>query len=387
MNTFMKRITTLALSAIMLVGVLAGCQSSAADASGTSASAAQNPTTVTVEHALGTTEVPFAPTRVFVLDLAALDTIDALGLGEYVVGVQEFRNIPTYLSAYYDDDAIVVLPTAYTGHGDDDDDDDTTSDLAAAYNSVDADLIIGGSRQVDDYELLSELAPTIIMLGSDDDDETSASMDLLDLTSSEATTIASIWGQDTEVEAILADYESRIDALKEAISGKSGIIAAPNSRVGGITLSTTDSDSLLTELGFINLGDTAPEDLGGIQALTSKSRQSSETTDTEDAGTETTSTGGGGGTTSLDADVVAEALKAITDWIEEQNPAYLLIYDTLYTSLDEAAEADAEYPGVRDLTVYKDGNTFFLSSLATTKGGLTFAENQIAELEKVFLGK
>jgi len=385
MNTFMKRITTLALSAIMLVGVLAGCQSSAADASGTSASAAQNPTTVTVEHALGTTEVTFAPTRVFVLDLAALDTIDALGLGEYVVGVQEFRNIPTYLSAYYDDDAIVVLPTAYTGHGsdDDDDDDETTSDLAAAYNSVDADLIIGGSRQVDDYELLSELAPTIIMLGSDDDDETTASTDLLDLTSSEATTIASIWGQDTEVKAILADYESRIDALKEAISGKSGIIAAPNDRVGGITLSTTESDSLLTELGFINLGDTAPEDLGGIQALTSKSRQSSETTDTETASTESS----GGGTTSLDADVIAEALKAITDWIEEQNPAYLLIYDSLYTSLDEAADADAEYPGVRELTVYKNGNAFFLSSLATTKGGLSFAENQIAELEKVFLGK
>lgn len=375
-----QRIFSIVLCTMMLIGTLVGCKSSASNENNTNtASSAQTPTTVTIDHAQGTTEVPSSPKRVFVLDLASLDTIDTLGLGEYVAGVQEFRNIPSYLSKYYDDEDVVVLPTAYGGHQD-----ESETDLSTVYNSIDADLIIGGSRQAENYELLSELAPTIIMVGSQDYEDTDTSIpDLLDITSSEATKIASIWGKDTELKAILEDYESRVAALRQTISGKSGIITAPNDRVGGITLSTT-SDSFLTELGFINLADTAPEDLGGIQALTAKNRESAQAADAEDSDSESAATKG---KTELDPEAVANALKTITDWIEEQNPEYLFIYDTVYTSLDEVAEDRTEYPGVRELTVYKNGNTYFLSGLSTTRGGLAFAESQIAELEEVFLDK
>jgi ABC-type enterochelin transport system substrate-binding protein len=371
----------LSMVVVALGLVVSGCaekQQPGAGAGAADASEAKTLRTITVEHAKGTTEVPFAPKRVFVLDLASLDTIDALGLGEYVAGVQEFRNIPEYLSTYYDREAIVVLPTALQGHRDED-------AVEAGYNAIDADLIIGGPRQFADYELLSEIAPTIIMVGagvaSGGGVPATNSGALLDLTKSEAAKMASIWGKDAEIEAILADYAARAAVLKQAVSGKSGIVAAPNTRIGGITLST-DAGTFLAELGFVNLSETAPEDLGGVQAMTAGSWDDDD--DDEAAAGVETGRGGSGRNEPLDPEAVAEAVKIINGWIEAQNPEYVLIYDTLYTSLDEAAKANAEYTGVRDLTVYKNGRTFFLSGVSTTKGGLTFAESQIVELEAIF---
>jgi iron complex transport system substrate-binding protein len=383
MNSLSKKITALILTAVLLAGVLAGCKS-ATEPPDTSASPTagsgdiNHPATITIKHESGTTEVPFAPTRVFVLDIASLDTIDALGLGEYVVGVQEFRNVPSYLSKYYDSERIVVLPTAIQGHRDDE-------AVEAGYNSIDADLIIGGSRQVVDYDELSEIAPTIIMIGAQSSYDGSVSIPpLVEFTRSEATKIASIWGKTAEAEALLAEIETRAAALELAFSGKSGVFAAPNGTVGGLALST-DDNVFLIELGFENLSLTAPEDLGGILALVAESRASrganraaTDDDDDDDDGYVR------GEATPLDPEVVATALRTVTDWIEEQNPEYLIVINSTYANLDEAAAAGAEYPGVRDLTVFKNGGVYFLPATEITKGGLTFAKNQLSELEKIF---
>ncbi len=57
---------------------------------------------VTVTHASGETTIDSKPERIVVLDMAALDTIDAIGAGDRVVGTPT-RSVPTWLR---DDDGI-----------------------------------------------------------------------------------------------------------------------------------------------------------------------------------------------------------------------------------------------------------------------------------------
>jgi ABC-type enterochelin transport system substrate-binding protein len=337
---------------------------------------------------MGTTEVPYAPTRVAVLDAAALDTMDALGLGEYIVQVQSSgRKQATYLQKYFDDDKIPDL-TQSEGENHND-----------AYNAIDADLIIGSSNHAADYEYISSIAPTIIMNAPTNFQQFSSSV--LPLTRQEATIIASIWGKEAELEAILADYEARFAALQSALSGKTGVIMTRDERLGGVVLANLEG-YLLLDLGLNNLATTAPEDIRPADSSTKESSYSRDESDDTSSDTDTSAESGGyansshsdgsssestgSGKPQQDEGEAAATLKVITDWIETQNPEYVFIIDSTYTSVDEAEAAGVAYPGIKDLTVYKNGNVFFLSgSWQVSKGGLTSTGNQLAELEKIFL--
>jgi len=368
--------TTIVIAVLvsMLALTVSGCGSDSPSEAADTA-----PSSVSVTHELGTTEVPFSPTRVFVLDLPSLDTMDALGLGQYVAGVQEFRNVPDYLQRYYDG-SILVLPSA--SHTVDEE------ALDAAYNAIDGDLIIGGSRQLDAYDYLSEIAPTLIMYsngayagwGSTSDEEETVPP-MMDVTRSEATKIASIWGLEPQVEEILAGYETRIAALDSAIGGSSGLILQANTQVNGMVPAATGS-RLLADTSFVNLYDSAPEDLGGIEALTAAAREAARESEEGSEGSEGRE--GGGSRAQIPPEDAAKAMAIVNEWIAAQDPEIVFISDT-YTSIEEAAAAGVEYPGVTELSAYKNGKLYFLSSITTTRGGLTFASRQIEELEKIFL--
>ena len=77
MKRYIFTFCALALMALAFV-ITTGCGSS---------ESTQATETITVEHKLGTTEVPLEPKRVVVLSFGALDTLDALGLGDRVVGL------------------------------------------------------------------------------------------------------------------------------------------------------------------------------------------------------------------------------------------------------------------------------------------------------------
>ncbi|MGO1729324.1 MAG: siderophore ABC transporter substrate-binding protein [Flavobacteriaceae bacterium] len=105
---------------------------------------------VLVEHPLGETRVPKNPDRVVVMEYGSLDTMKELGLDEKVVGIPK-NNLPAYLNAYEEDETI-----KNTGG---------LMDLNfQTINELQPDLIIIGNRQVDDYEELSKIAPTIFMI-------------------------------------------------------------------------------------------------------------------------------------------------------------------------------------------------------------------------------
>ncbi|MCO5337680.1 siderophore ABC transporter substrate-binding protein [Delftia tsuruhatensis] len=106
--------------------------------------------TVTVPHAKGEVQVPFKPVRVLVFELAALDTLQALG-GE-VRGVPEFK-MPPLLARYAD--------ARYARIG---------SLFEPDYEAVKAlspDLIIVGGRSEAKYKELSRFAPVLDLSVSD----------------------------------------------------------------------------------------------------------------------------------------------------------------------------------------------------------------------------
>lgn len=102
--------------------------------------------TVTVTHALGTTEVPKNPKNVVVLELGMLDAMDALGIE--VKGLPLSGSLPEHLSAYADE-------SKYTNVGS-----LKELDLEKIFE-VEPELIIIGGRQADYYEELNKIAPTL----------------------------------------------------------------------------------------------------------------------------------------------------------------------------------------------------------------------------------
>lgn len=99
---------------------------------------------LTIEHGQGSTVIPQTPQRVVVFDLAALDTLDALGVTVSAVPQAPF---PQYLSRYADEKIIKVG--------------DLFKPDMAALKALQPDLIIIAARSRAAYPELSQLAPTI----------------------------------------------------------------------------------------------------------------------------------------------------------------------------------------------------------------------------------
>ena len=86
----MKILPTLALTLLLGLGLTA-CGTAAAPTSTPSAQPEGEPSTVTIQTLNGDKEtveleVPYDPQRLAVLDMASLDILDALGVGDRVVG-------------------------------------------------------------------------------------------------------------------------------------------------------------------------------------------------------------------------------------------------------------------------------------------------------------
>jgi iron complex transport system substrate-binding protein len=174
------------LALVGAAGLLSAC--SAGPANGPAA-----PTTRTVQHPLGTTEVPLAPTRVVALDRrAALPHLLAIGVTP--VGALTYESIigtpfPPVVAEQARD--VAVLPT---GGGAD----DPNLEAVAA---LQPDLLIGWTGGIEEaYPALSGIAPTVAV----DVDFTDASVSLR--------AIAAALGRETEAEAVVAAFNERRDA-------------------------------------------------------------------------------------------------------------------------------------------------------------------------------
>jgi iron complex transport system substrate-binding protein len=170
------------LALVGAAGLLTACSASA--------SGPATPATRTVQHPLGTTEVPVAPTRVVALDRrAALPHLLALGVTP--IGALTYESIigtpfPPVVAEQARD--VTVLPT---GGGAD----DPNLEAVAA---LQPDLLIGWTGGIEEaYPALSGIAPTVAV----DVDFTDASVSLR--------AIAAALGREAEAEAVVAAFHER----------------------------------------------------------------------------------------------------------------------------------------------------------------------------------
>lgn len=184
------RLTALTVTAAAAL-VLTSCSSPGESASGSTGTSTTEPSTVSVEHAQGTTEVPLDPETVFTFDLGALDTLDTLGIR--AAGVPH-DSLPPQLADYDGDDTVNIgslfEPDLET--------------IAAA----EPDLIIISGRAAAAYDDLSELAPTIDL--SIDDADPMASF------TRNTESIGEVFGLEDMVADRLATLDSEIEDTRNA---------------------------------------------------------------------------------------------------------------------------------------------------------------------------
>lgn len=339
----MKKLIALLLVTMMTIGLVAcGKQQS------TDTTAETEKSSVTITSLNGNKEeieleVPYNPQRIAILDLAALDIIDNLGMGDRIVGAADTSI--DYLSAYENNPDIKNLGTI------------KEADMEAVMGCA-PDIIFIGGRLSASYDALSEIAPVVYL-------STDTELGLVKSVTKNATTIASIFGLEDQVAEKTAGFESRIEKLQTVSEGKTALVGMTTS--GSFNLLGNDGRCSIigTEVGFNNLTATS----GSDAASTGSGKP-----------TGGTSTSAHGNETSFET-VVAE------------NPDYIFVMDrdsAIGTEGVKLAPEIMDNELVRSSDAYKNGHIVYLTNSAvwyTAEGGITALDTMISDLESALLEK
>lgn len=242
----MKKLLSLALAAALALSLTA-CGNSAHNASSNGSetsstskmeeSAEEMSDTITVTGFNGNSEeiqveVPYNPQRVVVVDYANLDILANLGLGDRVVGVPSISL--DYLKPYAEKDGVTVVGTV------------KTPDLEAIM-ACEPDVILMAGRAAEYYDDLSEIAPVVRLISDTD-------IGLVETVRKNAALIASMFGEEDQVDALLAQYDSRIASLAEKAEGKTALLGMCTT--GSFNLLGNDGrcSLIVNEIGFENIG-------------------------------------------------------------------------------------------------------------------------------------
>lgn len=183
------------LSMVLLSLGLVGCGSTnnegSSDSTGKAAtSSTAKEETLEVNDSNGKVTVPKNPKKVVVFDNGSLDTLDALGVGDKVVGAAT-DNLPAYLDDYKKVDSAGGIKEP---------------DLEKI-NQMKPDLIIISGRQSDFLEQLKEIAPTMYLALDTSDTWNSIKQNV--------ETLGKIFGKEKAAEKQLAALEISIKETKE----------------------------------------------------------------------------------------------------------------------------------------------------------------------------
>lgn len=176
-------------------------------------------------------EVPYDPERIAVLDMASLDILDNLGMGDRVVG--SASTSLEYLTDYVDNEEVANLGTI------------KEADLEAVME-CDPDVIFIGGRLASSYDALSEIAPVVFL-------STDSELGVVKSVTKNAETIASMFGLEDEVSKKIEGFDERIEALKKTAEGKTALVGMTTS--GSFNLMGNDGRCSIVgrEIGFENL--------------------------------------------------------------------------------------------------------------------------------------
>lgn len=254
----MKKFAGVLLAGVMAVGLTACGQSedtqkdtkeTAAEMSGVTEKETETPESITIKSLNANQEevdleVPYDPERIAVLDMASLDILDNLELGDRVVG--SATTSLDYLTDYVDNDKVTNLGTI------------KEADMEAVME-CDPDVIFIGGRLASSYDALSEIAP-VVYLSTDSD------LGVVKSVKKNAETIASMFGLEDEVQNKTEGFDERIAALAEKVKGKTALVGMTTS--GSFNLMGNDGRCSVigVEVGFDNLTATESTSTHGNEA-------------------------------------------------------------------------------------------------------------------------
>lgn len=292
----------------------------------------QTPDTVTITSLNGNREmfeleVPYNPERIAILDMASMDILDNLGVGDRIVG--SASTSLDYLQQYVTNDNVANLGTI------------KEADMEAVM-ACEPDIIFIGGRLSKSYDDLSEIAPVVYLA-------TDTEKGVVESVGTNARTIASIFGLEDQVDDKMASFGDRIAALRSFAEGKNAIVGLVTS--GGLNVLGNDGRCSVIgrEIGFENIGVDANID---------------------------TSTHGN---------------EASFEFIVEKNPQYLFIMDrdaAIQSEGAKLAQEIVENELVMGTDVYKNGNIIYLAHPAvwyTAEGGITALDLMLQDLETELL--
>lgn len=172
--------------------------------------------------------VPLNPSRIAVIDMAALDIIVNLGLESRIVCVAS-----TSLS--YLKDAVSGIKTCGTIKNPD----------CETIMEKEPDIIFMGGRGGDYFSTLNEIAPVVRL---------TVTGDVIEGTMNNAKTIARIFNLEEKINEKIQSYDERINALKEFASGKNAIVGLCTSGSFNVLGNDGRCSIIGNELGFSNIG-------------------------------------------------------------------------------------------------------------------------------------
>lgn len=308
----------------------------------TPASAEQDPefitiTTLNADREEVEIEVPYNPQRIAVMDLAVLDMLDNFGLGDRVVGVSKGSSID-YLQKYVDDDSLLNLGTI-------------KEMSIEKVMECEPDIIFIGGRLSSSYDALSEIAPVVFLA-------TDVEVGLVKSVGDNAMTVASIFGVEENVSALLADFDSRIEKLQAVSEGKTAFVGMLNA--GGFSVLGNDGRCSIigVEVGFNNIGF-------GVESERA-----------EEGGSTITS---------------AHGNETSFEFIVRLNPDYIFVMNrdaAIGSEETQSAQEVIENDLIKTTNAYKNGNIVYLEYSAvwyTAEGGITALDYMLKDLENSLL--
>lgn len=352
-----KKIMTLALSAVMAVS-LAACgaggnsdssssgstsasgssavsdvsSASAASDASTASSGEEKPETITVKSLNANKEevdleVPYDPERIAILDMACLDILDSLGVGDRVVG--SASTSLDYLQDYVTDENIENLGTI------------KEADMEAVM-ACEPDVIFIGGRLSSSYDALSEIAPVVYL-------STDTEIGVVESVRKNASTIAAMFGLEDQVDELMADFDERIETLEAFAEGKTAIVGMCTSGSFNVLGNDGRCSMIGREIGFENVGVDA------------------------------------------NADTSTHGNEASFEYVVEKNPDYIFVMDrdaAIGTDGAQLAQDIMENELVQGTDAYKNGQLVYLEHPAvwyTAEGGVQALDLMLQDLETTLL--
>lgn len=312
-----------AVLAVALAFMLSGCSGSGESSESTSE-------TITIQALNGSgetadIEVPYDPQRIAILDMACLDILDNLGLGDRIVG--SASTSIDYLQDYVANENIANLGTI------------KEADLEAVA-AAEPDIIFIGGRLSASYDDLAAIAPVVYIA-------TDTEKGLVQSVNDNATTIASIFGLESEVEEKMSGFNDRIAALQEVANGHTALVTMYTSSSVNVLGNDGRCSIIGSEIGFDNL-----------------------------AAGEITSTHGN---------------ETSFETIVQQNPEYIFVLNrdaAIGTDGADQAQEIVENSLTQNTQAYQDGNIIYLEHPAvwyTAEGGITALDTMLSDLEGALL--